>query len=240
MEWIEVNSLFGAEQFVLYNHSGNWRILQPYVDYYSKLGRLQVIQWDLTEAGIQKPVFNETHYFAQIVMENDCLLRNMFHSRYVAFLDVDEFIVPRKGGLSSWFDLLRTCRHAFEYQFRCQFFRLQWPSDEGALKDTNVTKYNLLSLLKTKAIKQIWPVFRRSKYIVETTQVRYVSVHQVHSFMADSHGRTCSFPPEVALLHHYRNWRSPKAGWSVDNFMHTHRERILQRVSKTHRMVAGA
>ncbi len=242
VEWIEVNSLFGAEQFVLYNHSGNWKILQPYVDYYSKLGRLQVVQWDLTEAGIQKPV-DDVYYFAQVLMENDCLLRNMFHSRYLAFLDIDEFIVPRQDGLSSWLDLVRTCEDAFEYQFRCRFFKVEWPSDQEAVNDANVTKYDLLSLLKTKVEKKIWPVFQRSKYIVQTTQVRSVTVHQVHSFMTGylgSGGRTCRFLPQVALLHHYRDWQDPKPGWVVDNFMHTHRERILQRVYKTHRMVTGA
>ncbi len=236
VEWIEVNSLFGADHFVLYNHSGNGQILQPYVDYYSMLGRVELIQWDLAALGINDPK-TDVYYYAQILQQNDCLFRNMFRTKYIAFLDVDEFIVPR-GQHSSWSDLVSTCEDAAQYLVRCLIFRRNLPSDEQAISD-----YDLLTLVKTKAENRIFPAGIRTKYIVNPLYILSVTVHHVHKFMSSisrNKSRTCTVRPEVALLHHYRNcshWG--KQGWNVDAFMHKHRQAILQRVSKTHRMVDG-
>ena len=235
VEWIEVNSLFGAEQFVLYNHSGNWRILQPYVDYYSKLGRLQVVQWDLKEAGILN---EDVFYFAQVLHENDCLLRTRLQARYVAFLDVDECMVPR-GNYSSWVDIISssasTCS---EYHFRNVFFNTQLPNDDVKAKDDIIRRLSLATMLKTKASKQILPAYARSKFIAKSSVVRLVSVHYVLDRQNASTGRPCVLSPSQGLLHHYRKRKEDSRVFlTLDRFMLKHRSVIVERVSRVHRLV---
>ena len=45
------------------------------------------------------------HYYGQIAAENDCLYRYMYKTEYAAFIDLDEFIIPR-GSLRTWDDLV--------------------------------------------------------------------------------------------------------------------------------------
>ncbi len=241
VEWIEVNSLFGADHFVLYMHSGHDQNIQPYVDYYNKVDKLDSIPWNLAAVGIDDPE-RDVHKFAQLIQENDCFMRNMYQTRYVAFLDIDEFIVPR-GQHSSWSDLVSTCEDAAQYQVRCLIFRREWPSDDKVTRDARIAQYNLLTLLKTKVEDRVFPPYHRSKYIVKPLYIKSVMVNHVHKFMNSLSGyenQTCILRPDDALLHHYRNCADwVKQGWKVYTYMHTHKEAIVYRVSQIHRMVTG-
>ena len=45
--------------------------------------------------------------YGQEVLIHDCLYRNMFVARRLVFVDMDEFIVPRRSGSLGWSDVIR-------------------------------------------------------------------------------------------------------------------------------------
>ncbi len=81
-EWIEWHSALGVQKFYIYNNEStdDTRLfLHPYiesglVEYHDIVGKRKQ-----TEA------------------YNDCLMRYRYHSRWIAFIDLDEFIVPIKN-----------------------------------------------------------------------------------------------------------------------------------------------
>ena len=69
------------------------------------------------------------HYYGQLAAANDCLYRYMYTSQYIAFIDLDELIVPR-GNLTTWgqlFDQLEKFMLDTNGQIhKCQYGVLQF------------------------------------------------------------------------------------------------------------------
>jgi len=83
-EWIEYHLVVGVDHFVLYNHqsSDNYQeVLQPYVD-------RGVV--DLQDAVSPVELFG----YAQRAHYNDCWMRYLWRTTWIAYIDIDEFIVP--------------------------------------------------------------------------------------------------------------------------------------------------
>ena len=80
-EWIEYHRMLGVEKFYLYDNESedNTReVLQPYVD-----------------QGIVEYTFYPGKKM-QLKAYKDCVKRHKHDAQYIAFLDIDEFIVPLK------------------------------------------------------------------------------------------------------------------------------------------------
>ncbi len=81
-EWIEYHLLAGVEHFYLYNNDStdNYaEVLEQYIE--ANIVTLIDFPGDV----IQLPAYN------------DALMKFRFHCRYIAFVDIDEFIFPRTG-----------------------------------------------------------------------------------------------------------------------------------------------
>ena len=80
-EWIEFHKIVGVEHFYLYNNNSedNFReVLAPYI----KAGIVDLIEWP--------------HQQAQMAAYRDCVNNYGKLSQWVGFIDIDEFIVPKK------------------------------------------------------------------------------------------------------------------------------------------------
>ena len=81
-EWLDYHLLAGVEHFYLYNNDstdGYAEILKPYVD----ANIVTLIDW--SGKIMQAPAYN------------DAVIRFKFFCRYIAFVDLDEFIYPKSG-----------------------------------------------------------------------------------------------------------------------------------------------
>lgn len=91
MEFVELNYLLGIGHFTFYKNT-----IGPNVgcvlDRYKKDDLVSVLSWQLDM--ISKQEIRTEGMFAAL---NDCLYRNMYKSKFVAFLDIDEIIVPRQN-----------------------------------------------------------------------------------------------------------------------------------------------
>lgn len=81
-EWIEFHRIVGVEHFYLYNNQSDddfRSILAPYVE----KGIVTLIEWPYPQAQMEA-------YW-------DCVARFRMETRWIGFIDLDEFVVPRKA-----------------------------------------------------------------------------------------------------------------------------------------------
>ena len=235
-EWLELNSMFGADHFILYNHSASGQ-MQSYVDYYKDRRKLiEWLSWELPDT-IENP--RRMKNFGHLGLVNDCLYRSMYLSAVTVFIDTDEFVVPRQTAIKTWQQMLEEteCSAAAFVSVKNVFFKKEWPDDGNA---TNVTKLlDLVTQLKTKREKKIWPHGSRSKYMVRPELVKVTGIHKAWQLMAFAKKNICRLWEGDALLHHYRWWDDPKPTWVEDRFMHQYQTALVSRVLPVHEQVKG-
>lgn len=246
VEKIEIDRTFGANNFVFYNFSSG-PALAKYLESYEREGIARVVPWDLPlKVDTWPPNSREVdiHYFGQLAALNDCLYRNMFTSKMVIFTDMDEMIVPKKHG--TWRELVKFLIYkgqgsAGTFIFQNAFFRTEWPDDKSFVNartsPADSSSINVISLLKTKREKYIYPWGLRSKYICDPSKVEMVGVHNVWRFVNDSFTEL-DVPSDIGLLHHYRSWNRPEETNSViDRSLHRYKDTITFRIKQRHRSV---
>lgn len=89
-EWIEWHLMQGVEYFYLYDNESedsSYDVLKPFID------RGIVLYHKVFGKGMQLPSYN------------DCIVRYRNYSRWIAFIDADEFIVPSRKKLSDFLKL---------------------------------------------------------------------------------------------------------------------------------------
>lgn len=90
-EWIVFNHIVGVEHFYLYNNNSEddyYSILKPYI----ASGLVTLIQWPKNQA--------------QMECYNDCIENYRSDTKWLGFIDIDEFIVPKKQ--NDIYSILRT------------------------------------------------------------------------------------------------------------------------------------
>lgn len=87
-EWIEYHIMIGVDHFYMYNNNSEddyLSVLQPYIDN----GYVTLVQW--------------TKEHAQMEAYQDCLGKFKDETQWLAWLDIDEFIVPRyASNINEW------------------------------------------------------------------------------------------------------------------------------------------
>ena len=87
-EWIEFHKLVGVNHFYLYNNCSidNYEsVLQPYID----TGEVELVQWPYTSASWENWL-----YETQAGAYTDCLSRAKGITKWLALIDIDEFLTP--------------------------------------------------------------------------------------------------------------------------------------------------
>lgn len=99
-EWIEYHRLLGADHFYLYNNDSTddyEKVLSPYI----REGLVELIEWSSTPEHKILDNKGPAHEPYQTAAYNDCVKqRALGIARWVAVIDIDEFIVPVKGARS--------------------------------------------------------------------------------------------------------------------------------------------
>ena len=232
---IELNRILGADHIVFYNHTIQTNV-EKVLDYYKKLGIVEVQQWNLPMGVDTWPKRNphiEVHYFAQIAALNDCLNRHRYQSKFIVFQDLDEFIIPRK--VLNWTEMMSVMPpNRASYMFRNTFFRKDYPDIGNFSNSALAQKYKLVTLLKQTREAKIFTRKHRSKYMVNPRRVEVVGIHSI-SRARKAGGGEHYVEPTDALLHHYRNWENPtdKAPRSTDDRMMAFKDVLVHNVVDT-------
>ena len=190
VEFIELNRLLGASHIVFYQHQIP-REMSKVLQYYQGMGFITVLDWNL-------PVQDKAiWYHGQLVAINDCLYRGMYRFKYMAFHDIDEFVVPHKH--YNWSLMLESLQHQAlakdhqhcAYTFQSAFFDPLMGSTVRAL-------YDLESDLRTKSFSVV-----RTKVMVNPEHIFELGIHHVSKPVSNS-CKLVYVEPELAFIHHYR------------------------------------
>lgn len=195
-EFIEVNKLLGVSRFTIYT--------QIKVDQFSSLSKwygsghhdgisIDVIQWP--------SVFKRStpvHYYGELLAIHDCLYRNMHKVKYLAFIDIDEVIVPVKdSSLKDMMNRISSPKMA-GYSFDNVLMSVpKTPQHLSKCDSIQVPKY--IRTYQRYACEYKHP--RRSKVIVHPDRVAHLDIHSIchhssYSKLAVGH--------DIGVLYHYR------------------------------------
>ena len=231
VDWIEVHKLFGVSKYYMYVNDAAANV-NPFLDHYGELGEVDTLQWKLP-AEIRDPR-ESVKAFGQLAMINDCLYRNMFKSKYLVFLDLDEMMVPR--GLSKTLEetlVTTSCQDKAQTIIRSAFFRKQWTNDEKFSADERIVKRSLVSLLKTKRERKVLAINVHAKYIVIPEMIEALETLAAQQFLAtvgnNTGEATCVLLAKECLLHHYRYYEEFAGDWMIDRKMHEFTKSIVER-----------
>ncbi|EDW76118.2 uncharacterized protein Dwil_GK15290 [Drosophila willistoni] len=212
-------------------------------DHY-QLPTVSILPWNLRMRS-QKEIRTEGLFAAL----NDCLYRTMYRYKYLALVDLDEFIVPRytdtlNGLISSLNQRFRN-RNIGAYSFQNAFYYLQFADDalassgvSGGNDQLNSVRASLVTQRKTRRRYKLHPQKQRSKYICKPESVVEAGNHFVWEF-APGKG-SLNVPPTEAILQHYRVCEFGgndciKAPSVVDRNSIRYVNRLVQRVDAVYR-----
>ncbi|ESP04340.1 hypothetical protein LOTGIDRAFT_170840 [Lottia gigantea] len=211
VQMIETDLLLGTEHFVMYNLRDNG--VMDIIQHYQEMGVMEVLTWDLP---IPSTSDGEVHYHAQYLHIHDCILRNLYVSRYVFLADIDEVVVPKE--FNRWQDIVDNISmpssSCGSLGFQSAFVLSQETPDKHSypLKE-KAEKYNLTYFTWTKR-SQFYPFGDRSKVMVDPRRVWITRVHFVHEFIQSY--KDCYVDTQIAFIHHYRLHKTPIAADNYD------------------------
>ena len=230
IEFIETHRLLGVEKFAIYDQTINAKVLEQ-LKFYTRHGIVEVLPWKVPhDQGIP--------YQNQITMLNECLYRYMFRTKYIAFIDLDERIIPKQD--YTWTELIYRLEQNISedltsetcgFSFRNVFFNTEWPDDKESPLNHN-SSVRIQTLMKTRREAFIYAHRKRSKAIVNPRMVDLMTVHYVE-VSYNRRSKLYIVDPSVAALHHYRSMKkSPK--WVVDRTMFKYSKDLIKRMSQLH------
>ena len=188
IEFIELSRLLGVDHVTFYDQQTS-REVNKVLDYYSMMGVATVVPWEL-------PIDErQIWYHGQLLAINDCLYRQQHRFRYLAFNDIDEFIVPQQHtNWTTMVDYLENSNHSSSLagmSFQSAFF-------DPLLETNNRILFDLESDLRTKSFSTV-----RTKVMIKPEYIFELGMHHI-SRTVDRNLHHINVPPEVAFLHHYR------------------------------------
>ncbi|XP_075435119.1 glycosyltransferase family 92 protein F13G3.3-like isoform X1 [Ascaphus truei] len=209
---IEMYRLLGARRVVIYKNSCSVA-MGKVLDYYISEGMVEIIHWPIDSYLLTSDSWhhymddnNEIGYFGQLAALNDCMYRNMYRSKYVAFNDIDEIILPKKH--KDWKGMMESLKkqypskevflienHYFPLNIKDSTFRMSFP--------TNISGDNILQHIYYEPEQP--NVYNNHKMIVNPRKVIQTSVH----FVLKAYGEKLEVSSNIAGLQHIRKAKQP-------------------------------
>ena len=203
IEFVEVNKLLGANHFTFYreNSANNTNLINA-LNRYARDGDVTVIPWKLPGN------YNDIWYHGQSVSVWDCLFRNMYEFDYIAFQDIDEFIVPK--AVKTWKTMIDSLLRVRKDGDRIAAFRFKSAVFDNGRKTLPKFSKNIQSLLTLYTIWRDKSIdSTRTKLIVDPLKVFELGIHHLSKPISD-HFITLDIDGKDALLHHYKECQEQK------------------------------
>ena len=222
IEFLELSQILGASHFTFYDLAMPVSVRNA-LKYYQKIGLVSVLPWNL-------PPYigrHDLHYFGQTLTIMECLYRSMKHLHFVAFNDLDEFIVPLRhenmGALLENIHRKDHCGHCFDSV-------LFDPSTE---QDT-VRNSRLLTQRVFHRTSQATPFW--SKCVVDPRKIFEQGIHHISKPIEEYyHAEKVNW--DTARVFHYRKCQDSRAlmqprcsGLIVDKTMQKFGDQLLRKV----------
>ena len=232
VEFIEMHRILGAQKIVVYNISIGPAV-NRYLEMYKSSTFIDVHQFQLPSnfERYYAEMKQWYKYYSQIGAINDCLYRYMYTSKYIAFVDLDEMIIPVHN--YTWNDLMSHLEQIPANQTKCGFafqnifYDLYFTNDEEIERNETIKQNRIFSLLKTKRSHHVFEHFIRSKLIVNPRRLNVMSVHKIIKVCGACNVYKVGI--DTAILHHYRYFKK-RPHWMVDRTMLRYSNDLLSRI----------
>ena len=215
VNYVEMSRILGAESVTMYvSHTLDSK-LKKLIEEMSNGGRgggeegigeggnkiaVELVNWHGFRLG------SPLHYYGQSLLMLDCLYRHMYRVELLVFQDLDEMILPVKGG--SWADMIlkkdRKGRYA-SYQFLNTLFTPPKSDSEEAGNGEGSREASEPRYFKwTQKLDCYFPYRSRSKLIVRPDLMLTTCVHYVQRSLVERSKMTYKVPLSTGFLAHYR------------------------------------
>ena len=197
--------------------------MEQVLSYYSKRGLAEVLLWQLP-----KELVNDIHYHGELAAINDCMYRNRNLTKYLAFIDLDEYIIPRDGNAMAWVDMMPNLKLGNSFSFRNTFF---W-RELAATPNASVDEYtdNLLTMSVLKHANYTFPNGNRSKVMIRPEKIEIMGIHDVGRMVSGGKETANGVDINIGLLHHYKSGVDLGGSHVEDNTMLKYRKVLIKRI----------
>ena len=197
VEFVEMHRILGVEQVFFYDYKGTDEIsstnsaIRQVVDYYVRKGTVTSYEWSLPLP------LNFIRYYGQLLTVHHCMFTNVLRYKYIAFLDLDEFIMPRNK-LVSWYDIINEIDDGSYSGFR--FKSASFPPYFNSAKNGN----SIAPLVTLGWIKRaVGYHTKRTKCIVRPERMFEMGVHHISKWN-EEHWPPLDVHVDIGQVHHYR------------------------------------
>lgn len=192
-EWLEYHRLIGVDHFYLYNNDSTdhyAELLDPYV----KEGIVELIEWCSCDAHKIMDNTGTAHEPYQTAAYNECLKkRALGKAKWVAVVDIDEFIVP-VSGLKSFHQLLDKMAKK-----GVGSLKMHWK----IFGTSNVWNLNSDELLIEKLTHRAPNDLEQNKHVKSIHRPEAVEFCYIHHAKLNKGFKKKRLDPETFRIHHY-------------------------------------
>ncbi len=203
VSFIELYKLLGAQHVTLYTMGMEASVASHLKQVYD-VEFLDIIKW--TDHLYEK---EPIHYYGEILAIHDCLYRNMHHVKYLAFVDLDELLAPKR--YANWKDMFLEVDRPYLDSFI--FVNSVYMRSKKLKLNTINLLTNLSECASNNMIQKYFThfdrvlctfsYFSRSKLIVKPKLIFDLNIHGVCTRTGNT---THYFVPESsAVSRHYRD-----------------------------------
>jgi len=192
-EWIEYHRIIGVEHFYLYNNDSddNYReILEPYM----QAGIVELVDWSSRSAPWHTVPPPQLFVGYQLSAFNDCIKRSVGTARWVAIIDIDEYIVPLHG-IRAFHALLDK---ALTYPLGSLIFR--WKC-YGTSHLWDIPQGKLMTEMLTLRTEDKHPANKLTKSIHRPEAIEYCHVHEASALKKGYHQTVIR---DIIRINHYQ------------------------------------
>lgn len=193
VQFFELSQILGASHFHFYlqNVSSSIHFI---LNYYAKLNLVSMTRWELPSIVVGDSIW----YHGQLLAIQDCLYKNMARFKYLLFLDLDEFIIPRNT--YNWADMIASIKNKTKnanesvgFSFKSAFF------DPWQMPEPSQQLSYLQLLERSKEVSNV-----RTKVMIEADRAFEMGIHHLSKPISE-HLTIVRVSPDIAIIHHYRS-----------------------------------
>ncbi|XP_069097888.1 glycosyltransferase family 92 protein F13G3.3-like isoform X2 [Pleurodeles waltl] len=205
---IEMYKLLGAGRVTIYKNNCSL-LIERLLQYYIAEGIVEVVPWPIekylapAKAWHHSMDAKDIGYYGQLVTLNDCMYRNMYRSKYVILIDLDEIILPFKhpDWTSMMYSLQKQHPNVGAFLFENHIFPKHVFSPTEGFNTSSweaVPGVDILKHIHREPDRKDY--FNARKMILNPRKVIQISVHSVLKAYKES----LQVPLDVALVYHCR------------------------------------
>ena len=191
VEFIETSKLMGVQKITFYRFKVSINV-QQILNYYVDQGDAVIVPWNLPAL-----LDGQLWYHGQLIAIQDCLYRNMHKFKFLAFNDIDEFIVSHSASANAtWAELTRVLHSpkSCGYQFKSAYFDRNDQSGNkthnGLITQERNMRTETFSNVRTKCIVKPYKIFEKGIHHISKPILAHLEIVPVS--------------PSVGFVHHYR------------------------------------